>query len=240
MLGGGPSGTSAISTSIGSGAGSSRSGRGSVGSGRGVGIVGRARHHRLKLHRALGDVGVDELVAHHRERPEPAGHPVVEPVESRRAVIGSKAPSWVLATGDSELAPSRIMSMPKPASYSPTSRSARCDEQAGDVVGVAGRPAGIDRQRHHLVVDAIEEEVEGLRARAPRLRAGGRAGWRGRCARHQHVVDEADRIGEASFGVVLGDRKARDDPFLDTPSAWSSRVSRDSAEAGLQALRSRS
>ena len=86
MLAGGPSGTSAM-TLIGSGAGSRRSGRGSVRIGRRLGIVGAARDHRLELDRPLGDMGVDEFRPQHRERPEPAGHPVVEPVETRRAVV---------------------------------------------------------------------------------------------------------------------------------------------------------
>ena len=39
-------------------------------------------------------------------------------------------------------------------------------EQPGDVVGIARCTRGIDREGHHLVVDAIEEEMKGLGAQS--------------------------------------------------------------------------
>ena len=55
--------------------------------GRGERVVRRTGNHRLQLHRLLGNVGVDELAAHHGERPEAARHAVVELIEILCAIV---------------------------------------------------------------------------------------------------------------------------------------------------------
>ena len=125
------------------------------------------------------------------------------------------------------------MSMPKPASYSPSSRSARLAEEPGDMVGIARGAGGIDRQGHHLVVDPIEEEMEGLGAEPfalePQRELDGEI-VRG----HQHIVDQPDGLGEAALGIVLGERQARRDPLLEPAQRLVEPEEQRGAEARLQ------
>ena len=80
------------------------------------------------------------------------------------------------------------------------------DEEPRDVVRVARRPRRIDRKRDDLVVGAVEEEMEGLRPEAV-LFEPARQLQREVARRHQHIVDEPDRLGKAPLGVMV-DRAA--------------------------------
>ena len=70
-----------------------------------------------------------------------------------------------------------------------------------------------------LVVSRGRGRMKGLGAERPRLRAA-MSSWMARSrARHQHIVDEPDRLGEPALGVALGKRQARDETFLDVGPA---------------------
>ncbi len=54
--------------------------------------------------------------------------------------------------------------------------------------------------------------------------------------RHQHIVEIADRLGEAALGMMLGDGNARGDALLDASQRLVQPEDQRGAEAGLQRL----
>ncbi len=164
-------------------------------------------NHRLEPHRTLGNMGVDEFAAHHCQR-RPAGCSCDHRDGPVRAVPFRKTPSWTASNGATELAASRIMSMPKPASYSPCKPLRTIGEQPGNMVRIAGGAAGIDRQGHDLVVDPIEEQMKAC-APSPSL-SSRMPSW---MARSCVVINTSSisPIGSAKppFGIAFGHRQAR-------------------------------
>ena len=85
------------------------------------------------------------------------------------------------------------------------------------MVRIAGRAGRIDRERHDLMVDPVEEQVK---ACAPTLAFEPDAKLDGQVlGGHQHIVHQPDRIGKTSFGIAFGDRQARRQAFLEARQA---------------------
>ncbi|MBN8447355.1 MAG: EAL domain-containing protein, partial [Gammaproteobacteria bacterium] len=79
-------------------------------------------------------------------------------------------------------------------------------EEPADVRGITRSAGGVDREGHHLVVDAVEEQVEGLGAGSdlfkPHRQRNGEV-MRG----EQHILHETDRFGKTPFYEMLDERQ---------------------------------